>query len=395
MFTKNEIANLRDEKISLAKLMIYLSFFLFLGGMVLDYFSAPEMITELIKIRLATSALLASVLIVINIKPNFFIKYYDWFTSLIFISCSMSVIYMIYLTNSDSLSHSTYFAGLVLILITVFLGSYIPTSLSIIIAILIISTFSAVAYSIRMDFNLAANNTFFLVSGLTIGIVLNALKTSQLAQILLLQDSLKESLRDQYKETARQTELANRDVVTGIPNRYYGSKILEKMLDNGSKLNMLTVIYFIDINDFKQINDTHGHYVGDEVLRITASRLSNIGRKSDLYMRQGGDEFIYAVQIEKDSTDFIEKCEAELRNKISPIIVVQELRLRISASIGYSVAPMNSENIDELIRIADENMYKDKNRIKANHDYPVGTLEVPEQDVYNPVIIPLSKYRNK
>ena len=116
---------------------------------------------------------------------------------------------------------------------------------------------------------------------------------------------------------------------------------------------------FIDLDLFKLVNDTHGHAVGDEVLRITGQRLASCVRESDTVARFGGDEFIVVLgglRAASDHAPITEKLRAAVEQRYS----VQHRDIHISASIGVSVHPTHSRDAAELLRFADAAMYQAK-----------------------------------
>ena len=395
---KNKNNNIRleldDQKISTSKLMCLLSVALFLSGIILDYFSAPEILSEILVLRLGMCTILIATVALIYINPKFYLKHYSIAISFMFLTGSLTIQAMIFIADPSGIAHSTYFAGLMLIIITVFLGTYISTLLSIVLSMIIISTFLIMSYLVEYkNLALAINNGFFLISALTIGILSNAMKNGFLSQILLLQSSLKESLRDQHLETKRQSELANIDAITNIPNRRYGNSLLEKMIKNAETLDMLVIIYFIDLNGFKAINDTYGHNAGDEVLNIVANRIINSGRKSDVFFRHGGDEFVYAILLEKNNPGFANEFIEGLAETIKPTMVVEGLRLSVSASIGQATYPTNGLSVSNLIHIADSKMYENKAEMKRRKEESIPSLDLSESMNYSKDIVTLSSYK--
>jgi diguanylate cyclase (GGDEF)-like protein len=122
-------------------------------------------------------------------------------------------------------------------------------------------------------------------------------------------------------------------------------------------------VLYIDVDDFKQVNDSLGHAAGDLLLREVAQRLQRCVRETDTVARLGGDEFVVLledVQTPEDAHTVADKIRGAMRHPID----VDGRVLRILASIGIALYPEHGQEIEQLLRHADEAMYRDK-RSKA------------------------------
>ena len=152
---------------------------------------------------------------------------------------------------------------------------------------------------------------------------------------------------------------ASHDVLTGLPNRTHFLEQLRNRLD-GAEVGSIAVL-FIDLDNFKVVNDSLGHAVGDELLRGMSDRLRSVVRDRDMLGRFGGDEFIVmldGLQIDVSPADVAER----LRRAISVPLVVDESELYVTASIGIAFADRAGATADELLRDADAAMYRAKAR---------------------------------
>lgn len=161
------------------------------------------------------------------------------------------------------------------------------------------------------------------------------------------------------------------DPLTGLPNRVLFSDRLEHGIAQAKRHGWTMAVLFVDLDDFKSINDSYGHDVGDRVLEIIAQRLKDNTRADDTVCRHGGDEFLYLlmeIRDEKDITAIVEKiikaieepCELSVRTLvISPIV---------GASIGISIYPKDAVTADALIKSADKAMYRAK-RIRCGYAF--------------------------
>ena len=154
-------------------------------------------------------------------------------------------------------------------------------------------------------------------------------------------------------------ELANHDILTGLPNRGYFRKTLEKALSNAARTDDNIVLLFIDLDRFKQVNDTLGHETGDELLRIVARILSKVARKNDYAARLGGDEFAIILEGVTEKKH-IERIAKNLVMKFEKGLLVDDKDTGVGLSIGISVFPTDTANSDDLIHFADTAMYFSK-----------------------------------
>jgi len=153
--------------------------------------------------------------------------------------------------------------------------------------------------------------------------------------------------------------LSFRDTLTSL---YNARKFLNTLKENTKENKAYSLIY-IDLNDFKKINDNLGHDSGDQVLTIVARKISNCIRESDRAFRIGGDEFT-VVLTGDHSAQFVESVISRIKESISRETVLKNGRLQIFASAGFSRYPVDGTNYEEIIKIADNNMYNDKRDFK-------------------------------
>ena len=165
------------------------------------------------------------------------------------------------------------------------------------------------------------------------------------------------------EEINRSEHLALHDPLTGLPNRRLLEDRLTKAIERGERNEALVAVLLIDLDGFKQINDTHGHPVGDEVLRVVATRLQMRVRKADTIARVGGDEFLVVV------SDLLQPHGAQvlaskLMTDLNEPIVMGEVHLRPCASIGVAIYPQDAQTMETLCAKADAAMYEQKRRLR-------------------------------
>jgi diguanylate cyclase (GGDEF)-like protein/PAS domain S-box-containing protein len=159
-------------------------------------------------------------------------------------------------------------------------------------------------------------------------------------------------------EEKRLQGLANFDALTALPNRLLLSDRFTQAIATALRRGEHLAVYFIDVDKFKAINDTHGHHVGDEVLRTVARRLLQACRASDTVARLGGDEFIVLRTAPPKAKP--EALAARLRAHLAAPFDVEGLQLGVSVGIGISVYPQDGKDERTLLESADAALYAAK-----------------------------------
>jgi diguanylate cyclase (GGDEF)-like protein len=163
---------------------------------------------------------------------------------------------------------------------------------------------------------------------------------------------------DNYNKVLEQKTL--HDSTTGLPNRELFDDRLTHAIALAKRHTWMLAVMFIDLDRFKCINDTHGHAVGDEVLKEVAKRLLRHARDEDTVCRNGGDEFLYLL-MNPQGRENIERIVGTLWETIGQPIDVGNLQCVTTASIGIAVYPSNGTSGEQLIKNADIAMYRAKN----------------------------------
>jgi diguanylate cyclase (GGDEF)-like protein/PAS domain S-box-containing protein len=179
-------------------------------------------------------------------------------------------------------------------------------------------------------------------------------------------------------EQARQQlqHIAFHDPLTGLPNRVSFQERLDEALARCPEKDCATAVLFIDLDNFKLINDSFGHAAGDELLRAVAGRLKRATRTADVVARQGGDEFLVLLaDIEPvgdvDDPEYARKAAAIVARKIRRTLrapfVVSGVEIFVSASIGVSLYPDDATDTETLLKHADTAMYRAKDAGRDTH----------------------------
>jgi len=176
--------------------------------------------------------------------------------------------------------------------------------------------------------------------------------------------------RRQAEEEIR--HMANHDMLTGLPNRNLFMDRLEQALARSRRNNLMTAVMFLDLDNFKPINDTVGHASGDVVLKQIGEKLSSCMRETDTVARFGGDEFIILMSDIKDTEGSTQMAE-KINRLLSEPIYLGDMEYILGVSIGIALYPTHAETSDALILKADETMYKVKRKEKNGFLYATST----------------------
>jgi len=161
---------------------------------------------------------------------------------------------------------------------------------------------------------------------------------------------------------------ANHDVLTGLANRRLFNELLVQIINTARRDNITCAILYIDLDDFKRINDIYGHKVGDQVLVTIAERIKSSIRESDATARIGGDEFIVLLHSISDNED-IKSTAQKIRTSMTQSISIKGVDIQISASIGITLIPNDGTDPDTLMSKADLALYGCKNQGKNRFQF--------------------------
>lgn len=171
------------------------------------------------------------------------------------------------------------------------------------------------------------------------------------------------------KESQERIEyLAYYDSLTNLPNRALFMERFGQGLLYCKRNKRKSALLFIDLDNFKYVNDTHGHQIGDLLLKEVSKILIECVRTSDTVSRLSGDEFTVIVRNIDDKNDII-TIASKIIEKLSKPIVINQISLNIGSSIGASIYPDDAQEIDKLIKIADSAMYKAKENGKNRLEF--------------------------
>ena len=169
----------------------------------------------------------------------------------------------------------------------------------------------------------------------------------------------------------RETELAlqhlaTHDVLTDLPNRFLLVDRLGQLLARAQRSSMTFAVLFMDIDRFKDVNDSRGHDFGDLLLCAIAKRMAKSVRKSDTVARIGGDEFVIVLENLSETVE-ADAIASKLQHALSRPFTLEAKKLKVTASIGISFYPDNGRDTESLLRAADYAMYLAKRKGGNGH----------------------------
>jgi diguanylate cyclase (GGDEF)-like protein len=168
--------------------------------------------------------------------------------------------------------------------------------------------------------------------------------------------------REELKVSAeRSRELALHDALTGLPNRTLMLELLDHALHRNHRTEKATAVLFLDLDDFKTVNDTYGHGVGDQLLVAVARRLSHLLRTSDTVARLHGDEFVILCE-DLDSAEHADAIATRLLVAMAQPFALAAVRIETTVSVGIAFADHHHGDAKQVLRDADTAMYEAKRR---------------------------------
>lgn len=185
-----------------------------------------------------------------------------------------------------------------------------------------------------------------------------------------IQDITKEKETQKLLEiqTEKLRHQAHHDTLTNLPNRVLFQDRLEQTIAASKRHNTRFALLFLDLDQFKHINDTLGHHVGDDVLIAVAQRIQQLIREEDTLSRLGGDEFTLILKNIKSIQDAAIVSQ-KIIDALKDPIIIQGMELYISSSIGIAIYPDDAQIANNLVKFADAAMYRAKEEGRNNYQF--------------------------
>ena len=186
----------------------------------------------------------------------------------------------------------------------------------------------------------------------------HTLETSSQEMKELYEELKQKSQTALARSEQRYKELATKDSLTGLLNRFAFQEELERVVSNSKRTNAKFALLFLDLDHFKEVNDTYGHDIGDKLLQEVTNRILPNIRIEDVFARVGGDEFVLILTNIKNDTikQLVEKAITLFREPW----IIENIKLNVTASIGVAIFPDHADSEIKLMKKADIAMYKSK-----------------------------------
>lgn len=185
--------------------------------------------------------------------------------------------------------------------------------------------------------------------------------------------------RELFESHQRLRALAENDSLTGLANRYYFDESLRTAIPRARRLNDQLALLFLDLDNFKVINDSMGHDAGDHLLKEVARRLLHVVRNGDVVCRLGGDEFAILAHNFESQDPIVQLAERILEELRRPIMI-KNVEQFISASIGVATYPDAGKTASDMLKAADLAMYRAKREGKNNYHFFSAALQAQVQE---------------
>ncbi|MEJ2691844.1 MAG: EAL domain-containing protein, partial [Candidatus Thiodiazotropha sp.] len=167
---------------------------------------------------------------------------------------------------------------------------------------------------------------------------------------------------------------ANFDALTGLPNRSLLGDRLQQAILSADRERWKVALLFIDLDQFKVVNDTFGHVMGDELLQLVAERIRKSVREADTVARFGGDEFVILLQDVND-LDAAALVASKVITEVTRAFTLYQREIYVGASVGITVYPDDAASPDSLLRNADMAMYQAKERGRNNYQFFTASMQ--------------------
>ncbi len=172
--------------------------------------------------------------------------------------------------------------------------------------------------------------------------------------------AVKRDITERLQSQARIWHLAHHDALTDLPNRVLFQDRLQQAVAHARRTGLLVGILFIDLDNFKDVNDAFGHEFGDHLLKAVTERLRRCTRESDTVARLGGDEFA-VIQTDLERSESAAKLAEKILENLSAPFALEDQEIHMSASIGVTICPLDQDEPHQLVKNADMAMYRAKN----------------------------------
>jgi diguanylate cyclase (GGDEF)-like protein len=361
-------AELAPEKLWTARLGCGMAALLYLLFGIIDLWMIPSALHAVWTIRAAV--ITASLVVLALTRTERFLREYEKFALFMPVLWAAGIEAMLYFAAPGDPARDFYYAGLILVVIGFHSWFYLPIVSMTVISAAIVAIYAVIALVVHDvartgGLPTLVSNLFFLGSAVVICVAVQVRRYRYLLENFQWRQALARDLADKEQARRQSEHRATHDLLTGLPNRAQFIRLADREIEAARSRGSWVALMFIDLDGFKPINDTHGHAVGDEVLKILAQRMRNCLKGSDTVARLGGDEFGAVVALPPEAAGSAERVAAKILDTVSQPIALGALRIVLSASFGVALFPCHGDDAQTLISLADTSMYEVKRAGKA------------------------------
>lgn len=346
----------------------FLCALIFLLFSVLDVWALPDAYMQAWAIRAAVLALAGIPCLLARFLPDTFVRFYTPLMCASFLVCGAGIEAIILLADSTDAAWSTYYAGLILLSMALYSWTYLLPRYAAAIGLTLALGYIVPAVAREAIDSDALPGLLisctYLLSANVVGMFALYTRERFSRHNFLLRMQLRDDLEIQEQAKLHSEHRSEHDALTGLPNRVRFTRQLTQLLAETEPPAAVAVL-FLDLDQFKPVNDRYGHAVGDHVLRVIAQRLLGTIRATDLVARISGDEFMVAMPLPAWCAATVDRVIGELHDSIGQPIEHQGRILQVSCSIGSACYPDDGSTVDSLMVAADLSMYDFKRSRQA------------------------------
>ena len=299
--------DLANQKRQSAREGALLAAMLYAGFAVLDFWAIPSALEPVLAVRFLVVVPMLLWIFWATYRP-FFVPHYVSLMVLMYGGMGLGIEAMVLLASPHDLARIVYYAGLILVVSALYTWTFLgPTTTGVIgvglVAIYLLIELFAREGKSTQDQIVVLSNAFFFVSANIIGLLAVRIRERNLRALFLAKRALQEEISEREKMEDQVRQMAFYDLLTNLPNRRLLDDRLQQAMAASRRTGRLGAVMFLDLDNFKPLNDTNGHAVGDLLLMEVARRLKRRVREHDTVARFGGDEFVVILSDLDSSLD--------------------------------------------------------------------------------------------
>lgn len=369
--------DLADQKRESAREGALLAALLYAGFAVLDIWVIPNALMPVLAVRFLVVVPMLLWIIWASFRP-FFVRHYLSIMVVMYVGMGLGIEAMVFLAGPSDLARLVYYAGLILVVSALYTWTFLGLKTTGAIGAVLVATYLLIEFFARegkttREQIVVLSNTFFFVSANVIGLLAVRIRERNLRALFLAKQALQEEVVERKKMEDQVLQMAFHDLLTNLPNRRLLDDRLHQALAASKRTGRFGAVMFLDLDNFKPLNDTHGHAVGDLLLVEVARRLKACVRDLDTVGRFGGDEFVVILSDlapQADASAILAQAVAEkIRASLSAPYRLRlhsggtfdgELEYQCTTSIGIALFAAHEASQDEILKRSDAAMYAAK-----------------------------------